>query len=170
MTVFDQLAMHPAVADLPGDWLHQLAACGREVTWPAWTRLLRERDTADAFWLIRSGVVELDFHLPGLGDLPIERIGAGSLLGWSWLIPPYRSTLGVLVVEQCAAIELRAAPVRELIAGDPVFGAAFTTRVLAGAAQRLRAARRRAIDLQLPARHAPSRPQMAQTRPGSPFG
>ncbi|WP_433732447.1 hypothetical protein ACQP2Y_23335 [Actinoplanes sp. CA-051413] len=33
--------------------------------------------------------VALDFHVPGRGDIVIERVGAGGVVGWSWLLPPY---------------------------------------------------------------------------------
>ena len=34
-------------------------------------RLMREGSPADQFWLLFSGVVELDFHVPGNGSVPI---------------------------------------------------------------------------------------------------
>ena len=147
LTVFDHLALHPLVADLPARWLAELATCGTPVVWPTSTRLLREGSPADRLWLLWSGSVLLDFHVPGVGNVPIELIGADGVVGWSCLIPPYRSTVGALVVAECRAIELRGAPVRELIAGDPMFGVELTTRLLMVAAQRLKAARQRVIDL-----------------------
>lgn len=147
LTVFDHLALHPLVADLPTGWLSGLAQCGTSVVWPTSTRLLREGSPTDQLWLLWSGAVLLDFHVPGGGDVPLERIGADDVLGWSCLIPPYRSTVGALVVSECAAIELRAAPLREFIASDPMFGVEFTTRLLTVAAQRVRVARQRVTDL-----------------------
>jgi CRP/FNR family transcriptional regulator, cyclic AMP receptor protein len=148
LTVFDHLALHGLVADLPSRWLQRLAACGSSVAWPTSTRLLREHSPADHLWLVCSGVVQLDFHVPG-GDVPIERIGADGVLGWSCLVRPFRSSVGAFVVEECKAVELRAGPLRELIAEDPMFGLEFTTRVLSVASQRLRVARERAADLRL---------------------
>lgn len=58
MTLFDRLAAHPLMADLPPAWLHQLAVHGRPVSWPAGSRLLREGSPADRFWLLSSGQVE----------------------------------------------------------------------------------------------------------------
>jgi CRP-like cAMP-binding protein len=143
MTVYDELALHPAVVDLPGVWLRRLADSATSVTLPRWARLAREGSPADRFWLLLDGTVVLDFRIPGRGNLPVGRVRAGDLLGWSWLIRPYRWTTGAAVVEQCRAIELRASPVRELIAEDPAFGAALTARVLAGATERLQVIRQR---------------------------
>ncbi|GAA0505066.1 hypothetical protein Ade02nite_71190 [Paractinoplanes deccanensis] len=142
LTVFDHLTLHGLVADLPSGWLHRLAACGMPVVWPAGTRLLREGAPADHLWLVRDGLVRLDFHVPG-GEMPIELIGADGVVGWSCLVPPFRSTVGAFVVAECHTIELRAGALRGLISEDPMFGLEFTTRMLAVAQQRLNAARRR---------------------------
>lgn len=141
LTIFDHLALHDAVADFPAAWLHRLAACGSVVSWPESARLLREGSPVDRFWLLNSGAVQLDFHIPGRGDLPFETLGDGDVVGWSWVIPPYRSTVGALVVEPCEAIEMHADAVRELIGQDPRLGVELTTRMLVLAEQRLRTAR-----------------------------
>jgi CRP/FNR family cyclic AMP-dependent transcriptional regulator len=158
VTVYDQLLTHPFLAGLPSAWLRRLATFGRLVTWPATSRLMREGSPADQFWLLTSGVVELDFHLPGRGNVAIERIGAGDLLGWSWLTRPYRSSLGAVVVERCHTVELRAAPVRDLITDTPAFGVAMATRVLASADSRLQATRLRFVELCVPAPLRPADP------------
>ena len=146
LTVYDHLALHPMVADLPAGWLRRLAAYGTFVAWPASTRLLRVGGPVDRLWLLCSGAVVLDLHVGDLGDVPIETLAVGGVVGWSCLIPPYRSTVGAGVTEECRAIEIGAAPLRELIAEDPAFGLEFTTRMLDVAAQRMRAAQRRLTD------------------------
>jgi len=147
LTVFDYLVMHPLLADLPADWLHRLTLQADPVMWPAGRRIVREDERADLFWLLRSGAVELDFHVPGRGDVVIDRIGVGGALGWSWLIPPHRWTLGAVATEDCRAIEFDARGVRALIADDPGLGRELTARFLAVMADRLDAARARLIEL-----------------------
>jgi CRP/FNR family transcriptional regulator, cyclic AMP receptor protein len=147
LTVYDRLALHPLLADFPAGWLRRLSVCGTMVRWPASTRLLRVGSPVDQLWLLWSGAVTLDFHVPGLDDVPIETIGADAVVGWSCLIPPYRSTVGAFVVDECQAIEIRAAPLRGLIAEDPAFGLTLTSRMLEVAAQRLRTAQRRLTEL-----------------------
>ncbi len=39
------------------------------------------------------GAVALETQVPGRGAVTLETLGAGDLLGWSWLVPPYRSAL-----------------------------------------------------------------------------
>lgn len=77
-----------------------------------------------------SGRVALDLHVPGRGDVAIEQLGAGTVLGWSWLFPPYRWAFGAIAVEQTHATEFSARGVRRLVADDAEFGRQLTTRFM----------------------------------------
>ncbi|MCA2218998.1 cyclic nucleotide-binding domain-containing protein [Jidongwangia harbinensis] len=147
LTVFDHLSLHPFLADVPATWLHRLAMHGRPALRHAGVRLFHEGAPAGSFWLLRSGAVALDFHVPGRGDIVIERIGAEGVVGWSWLLPPYRWSLGAVVAAECQAVQLDAAGVRRLLAEDAELGRELTTRFLAVMAERLHATRVRLAEL-----------------------
>lgn len=146
-TVFDQLAMHDFTADLPADWLRRWAVHGRPVFHGSRHRLFSSGDAADKLWLINSGAVVLDFPVPGRGDIVIERLRHGSVVGWSWMLAPYRWRFGALVAEDLHAIEFDAVQVRDLIAADPELGRELNGRFLAVLADRLHAARGRLAEL-----------------------
>lgn len=59
----------------------------REVPLVLDARLFEEGRRADRFWVIRSGQVEVDLHVPGRRAAVIETLGQDDLLGWSWLFP-----------------------------------------------------------------------------------
>jgi CRP-like cAMP-binding protein len=147
LSVYDQLVLHPFLGDLPAGRLQQLAAHARPVLRHTGYRLFRAGSPAEHFWLVRSGVAALDFHVPGRGDVVIERVGAGGVVGWSWLLPPYRWTLGAAVAEDCQTIEFDAAQVRMLVSADPNLGRELTARFLAVMGSRLQASRHRLIEL-----------------------
>ncbi|MEU4419259.1 cyclic nucleotide-binding domain-containing protein [Actinoplanes sp. NPDC024001] len=147
LNVYDQLAMHDFAADLPADWLHRWAEYGRPVFHPSQHRLFSAGDPANKFWLINSGAVVLDFAVPGRGDIVIERLRHGSVVGWSWLIPPYRWRFGAVAAENVHAIEFDAARVRDMIADDPQLGRDLNARFLAVLADRLHHARARLAEL-----------------------
>ncbi|WP_407697339.1 cyclic nucleotide-binding domain-containing protein, partial [Streptomyces kebangsaanensis] len=66
----------------------RLLAVGLDVSFPAGTRLFDEGGEADRFWLLRSGEVDLDVHVPGRHPAPVvETLGRGQVLGWSWIAP-----------------------------------------------------------------------------------
>ena len=147
LTIFDHVAMHPFLANLPAGWQQRLAVHASPVMRPVGRRLFREGGSADRFWLLQSGDVALDFHVPGRGDVVIEHIGAGGVLGWSWLFAPCRWTLGGIVAQDCRALQFDAAAVRALIDEDPALGRELMTRFVAVVAGRLQAARQRLADL-----------------------
>lgn len=135
----------------------RLLGFSHEASFPAGTRIFDEDDQADRFWILRSGRVALDVHVPGRGVQVVETLGEGELLGWSWLFEPYRWHLGARARERVHAHEFDAAPVRAAIDEDPAFGLAVTRCVASVAiGRRLRASRMRLLDLYAPPGAAPS--------------
>lgn len=125
----------------------RLLSAVREVSFPAGARLFEEGGAADRFWIVRSGSVALDIHVPGRRTAVVETLGEGELLGWSWLFEPYRWHLGAQVRSALLAAEFDAPKVREACAQDPAFGLAVTHGVAQVIARRLKATRTRLLDL-----------------------
>ncbi|MGW7137767.1 cyclic nucleotide-binding domain-containing protein [Streptomyces xanthophaeus] len=125
----------------------KLMALAREVALPGATRIFEEGEEADRFWVIRSGTVALDIHMPGRGRVVVETIGAGSLLGWSWLCPPRQWHLAAETRDLVHAWEFDAAAVHDLCAEDTALGLSLVTVVAGTIGDRLRATRTRLLDL-----------------------
>ncbi|MFD7782058.1 cyclic nucleotide-binding domain-containing protein [Streptomyces nojiriensis] len=125
----------------------KLMALARDVALPGGTRIFEEGEEADRFWIIRSGTVALDIHVPGRGRAVVETIGAGSLLGWSWLCPPRQWHLAAETREPVRAWEFDAAAVHDLCAEDTALGLSLVTAVAETIGDRLRATRTRLLDL-----------------------
>ena len=89
-------------------------------------RLFDEGGRADRFWLIEDGSIALDLRVPGRGDQIIETLAAGTVLGWSWLHPPYRWHFGAVARLATTAIEFDAPSVRRRCDADPAFGYALS--------------------------------------------
>jgi CRP/FNR family transcriptional regulator, cyclic AMP receptor protein len=136
---------HPFLAGLPR--VLALQECARATSFTPGSRIFEENGEADRFWLIHTGRVALDLHTPGRGDVVIETLGDGDVLGWSWLFPPYRWHFGAIALTGTDAIEIDAASVRSACFADPVLGHALTGRFLGVMADRLQAARIRLLDL-----------------------
>jgi CRP-like cAMP-binding protein len=139
------LAAHPFLRGMSTDQLSVLAEAARDVTFPARGRLFEEGGNATRFWLIQSGHVSLDLHVPGEGPVVMETVGLGELLGCSWLFPPYTWALGAMAVTEVEAFEFDARTVRERCAADPGLGYELNQRVARVLAKRLQATRIRLI-------------------------
>ena len=130
---------------LRADQLDALAATASEVMFPAGHRIFAEGGQVGGFWLIESGYVALDAQVPGESPVIIGTVGIGGLLGWSWLLPPYRWAFGAVCVTDVRAIEFRAAAVRDRCAADPDLGYELTRRMFQVVAERLQDTRARLI-------------------------
>lgn len=97
---------------LPTEHRDRLLRLAREVSFDAGTRLFEEGRHADHFWIIRTGTVALDLHVPGRRPAVIESIGRGELVGWSWHFPPFTWHLGAEAMSPVRAWEFDAVAVR----------------------------------------------------------
>lgn len=119
----------------------------REVTYDDGARLFDEGGRADRCWLVRQGRVALDTTIPGQGRVVLQTLGPGDLLGWSWLVPPYRWHFGACAVGTVQATELDAEQLRALADRDPRVGYALARQLLVIMLDRLQATRARLLDL-----------------------
>jgi CRP/FNR family cyclic AMP-dependent transcriptional regulator len=134
-------------ADATGEFLQSLIPAGRPARYSAGDRLFTEGGTADRFWLLRHGTVALDMAVPGRGAQVIETLGGGSVLGWSWLHPPYRWQFGAIARDPVESVMFDAVSVRERCDADPVFGYAVLRLFTPVLTARLQATRLRLLDL-----------------------
>ncbi|MET7699035.1 cyclic nucleotide-binding domain-containing protein [Streptomyces sp. NPDC005485] len=135
---------------LPAEDRDRLMQLAQEVSFPKGARLFEEGRLADRFWIIRTGTVALDMHVPGCRAAVIETLGHNELLGWSWLFAPHIWHLGAETTSPVRAYEFDAAAVRTLCRADPSLGMLVTQWVGDVLAHRLRSARTRLLDLYAP--------------------
>lgn len=139
------LATHPFLHGISGDHLAMLAQAASDVTVPARHRFFEDGGHATHFWLVQSGHVTVDVHVPGQGRVPIDTIGMGQLVGWSWLFPPFTWAFGAVAASPVEAFEFDARTVRAYCASDPALGYEVTWRLAQVVTKRLRTTRSRLI-------------------------
>jgi len=141
------LAEHPFLDGLAPSSLDRLTVHAHPVYRNRGHRFFTAGRAALRFWLLNTGLVALDLTTSGRGDVVIETLEPGAVLGWSWLFPPRKWQFGAVVVEPVRAIEFNASGVRHLMADDPVLGYELTRRFMAVMLDRLQATRSRLLDL-----------------------
>lgn len=135
---------------LTAEHRERLMRVAREVSFEAGTRIFEEGRHADRFWIVRTGTVLLDLHVPGRRAAVVESLGHGELVGWSWHFAPYVWQLGAEAMSPVRAFEFDADAVRAMCANDPEFGRAIAAWVGRVVADRLHASRIRLLDLYAP--------------------
>ena len=109
---------HPFFGGMSADHLRLLAGCASNVRFNAGQFVLREGEEANQFYLIRHGKVALEVYAPNRGALTIQTLGEGEILGWSWLVPPYRWKFDARCIELTRAIALDGKCLREKSESD----------------------------------------------------
>lgn len=101
---------------------------------------------ADKFYLLRSGKVSV--QVPALvgPSLELQVLGDNQILGWSWLIPPYRWNFLARTVEESDLIEFDGSAILARCEADPKFGYDLLKRFTALMSERLESARQKMID------------------------
>ena len=121
-TIEDLLAENAALGRLAPEHRELIAGCARNRTFEAGEYLLREGDPADSFFVLRSGDVAVETFAPQRGAMTIETIHDGDLLGWSWLVWPYRTAFDARALGTIHAIAFDGACLRGKFAADPALG------------------------------------------------
>ncbi len=143
----DVVGDHELFRGLSPAHLELLAGCADNVAFAPGDAIFREGDPADHFYLIRHGHVALEMPIPARGALVIETMAAGDVLGWSWLVPPYRCHFDAEAREATAAVRFDAACMRGKFDSDHDLGYELATRFVPIIVDRLQATRVRLLDL-----------------------
>lgn len=146
------LAAHAFLRGMPIVQVAELAPAASLVQLPARHRLFEDGGFANRFWLIRSGSVALDLHVPGYGWVIIETLGLGEVVGWSWLFPPYEWAYGAVTLQPTETFEFDGPAVRARCDADPALGYDLTRRFLTVLARRLQVSRMRLLGQHTPLR------------------
>lgn len=141
------LAAHPFLAGLEAGAVRTLAGCARNLRFAPGDYLLREGGAADAFYLLREGRVALELHVPAHTPMVIASLGAGEIVGASWLVPPYRWGFDARATAPTRAFALDAACLRGKCEADHHLGYEMMKRVLPVMVSRLHATRHQLLDV-----------------------
>ena len=141
------LAKHPFFSRMDPRYHQLVFGCASNVRFNAGEFIIQEGKEAITFYLIREGGVALEVVVPGRGAVTIETLEGGELLGWSWLIPPYRWRFDARAVEMTRAIALDGKCLRAKCEQDHELGYELVKEVASTLGQRLDATRFRLLDI-----------------------
>lgn len=108
--------------------------------------LFRQGDSADRFYLVRSGLVAIELYSPGREPVVVDQVPEGEVVGWSWLVAPYRWRFDARAVEPSSLIDIDARALRERFDADPPLGYEVIRRFVPVMARRLSSARERLVE------------------------
>jgi len=140
------IAQQPFFKGLNAQQLQLLAASAMEMQFAPGQTILQEGSPANRFFLILEGKVVLESELADHELVPIQTLGPGDDLGWSWLFPPYYLNSSARALEPTKTIYFYGTRLREQCEKDPVFGYQLMQRVAEVVIQRLQATQKRLLE------------------------
>lgn len=143
----DFLRAHPFSRVLSEPQLERLFRCGTVLNLQPNAFVFREGETAETLFLIRSGQVALEQHVPGRGNVKMETLHAGDVLGFSWLFERTGWTLDARVVEASELFALDGACVHREMQADPTLGLIISTQLAQQMYARLQRVRLQRLDV-----------------------
>ncbi|MFW5969158.1 MAG: Crp/Fnr family transcriptional regulator [Halofilum sp. (in: g-proteobacteria)] len=150
-SLINVLMAHDFFRDLEPQAIAFLAGNARNTNLASGEILFEHGQPADRFYLIRSGRITVGVPAIEGPSLEVQTLGPGEVLGWSWLIPPYRWNFRGQVIEAAEVIEFDGKVMLERCETDPAFGYPLMKRFAALMSERLEAARRKMMDQWNPA-------------------
>lgn len=136
-----RVALHPFLVGMNRKQLALLTDCAMVVQFKKGQVIFREGDVANRFYLIETGKVILESSGRSGDPVVIDTIGAGDLLGWSWMFPPYVWHFTARATEPVTAIFFHGTILREDCERDHSLGYELFKRMGAVMTKRLQAAR-----------------------------
>lgn len=141
------LKEHPFFKDLEPSYIRLITECASNVRFDAGEYIFREGEEANSFYIVRHGKVALELFAPGRGSVTIQTIGEGDVLGWSWLVSPYRWFMDARALQLVRAVALDGKCLRNKCEEDPKLGYELMKRFAHIIMERLHAARLQILDI-----------------------
>ena len=141
--LYTLIAQQPFFKGLNNEQLQLLAASALEMKFETGTILCEEGSPANRFYLILTGQVVLSSEMEDRNVIPIQTLGLGDDLGWSWLFPLYSMHFTARALEPTTTIFFYGTRLREQCEQDHELGYQITKRIAQVATQSLRATQRR---------------------------
>ncbi len=141
------LAEHPFLKGLKAEHLSTITGCASNARFEAGEYLFREGEDANQFYIVRSGKIAIEAFVPHRGSLIIQTVDEGDILGWSWLVPPYKWRFAARAVDLTRAIALDGKCLRGKCEKDHDLGYELLKRFADIMAERLDATRIQLLDL-----------------------
>jgi CRP-like cAMP-binding protein len=142
-----QVAAHPFFAGMSAHYICLLADCAIATRFEKDQVIFRAGETANRFYLIESGKIVLESGENAGGEpVIIDTIGAGDLLGWSWIFPPYIWHFTARAVELTNSIFFYGTILREYCDKDSALGYELFKRMSEVMIRRLQGARSQLLE------------------------
>ena len=141
-----RIANHPFFASLDAKHLGVLAEGAQEQAFEPGDVIVRTGQPAYHLYPVEEGKIVVEAHEPGASDTPVQTLGPGEVLGWSWLFAPYLWHLQARAVERTRTVRLDGGHLLARCEADHRLGYEVMKRVSQIVIARLQAVRKQGLE------------------------
>ena len=136
----------PVFSGLSDDVLKFLSECSGARAIRKGQILFQQGENADKFFVVRHGRITI--RMPAImgPSLEIQTLGNDQVLGWSWLIAPYKWNFQAMAEEDSELLQFDGAAILARCEQDPKFGYELFKKFAGLMSMRLDAARLKMMD------------------------
>ena len=145
-SLYALIEQQPFFKGLNSGHLKLLTTLALEMNFEAGQAIFAEGSPANRFYLILEGEVVVESEKEDHNVIPIQTLGPGDALGWSWLFPPYSLHFSARAVKPTRMIFFYGTPLREHCEQDHELGFQLMKRIAEVATQSLRATQQRLMN------------------------
>lgn len=128
---------HPFFKGMSAKHLKVLVGCAKNARFAEGKTIFVEGDPADAFYFIQEGSVSIELTMPDHPISSVHTVGAGDILGWSWVAPPYHWHFNARALKATKAIAFDSRCLRSKLEQDHELGYELLKRFSEVIVQRL---------------------------------
>jgi CRP-like cAMP-binding protein len=146
-TINDSLKALKFFNDIEPDMVEYISHCGQNKHFHPGEYIGKEGEPAEHFYIIRSGKVALELHQHAKGTIMLKTLGAGDIMGISWIVPPYRLNFDMRALEETSVIEFDGTCIRGKCDEDPKLGYTLLKKFTEILGERLKNTRLQLLDV-----------------------
>ena len=145
-SIKDYLSTHAFFSGLDDEFIQYVTNSATELQLKKGDILFRQGEFADKFFILRKGGISV--QVPALVGPPLEiqHLSEDQILGWSWLIPPFRWHFLARVEEDSDLLEFDGIALLAHCEEDPKFGYELFKHFAGLMSERLEVARQKMMD------------------------
>jgi CRP-like cAMP-binding protein len=148
-TLNEAIMKHAFFNGMKPEHLAVLTEGAKATSFKAGDVLFREGEPANQFYLIESGKIALETLESANGTMLVQTLGAGDVLGWSWLFAPFVWHFQARAIEPANVIVLSGAHLLVTAERNRDFGYELMKRVAQVVIRRLQATRKQLLALEV---------------------
>jgi CRP-like cAMP-binding protein len=142
----EEINQIPLIAAIPVALRRLLVPMAHLLDFTPSSVVFREGAPADALYLVSTGSVALEVHVPVRGNIRILTVGPGELLGWSAVLGNATMTATARALEPARLIAFPAAQLRDACSANHELGYHLMRQLASTLSSRLTATRLQLLD------------------------